>query len=100
MLWILTRKNEVINISKTTRINITEYFDNEQYSAEIHIEAHFGDETIVLDSFSPDADLVAEDVFSQLLFAIDGASENKVINLADISKRAMYEFQTGKEYKE
>ena len=55
---------------------------------------------ITLETFGADELYVARDVFDQLTFSMDGSPENKIINLVDISKRAKYEFQTGKQYKE
>ncbi len=101
-MFILTTKAGLINANKTARIYLQEVKGT--YSA---IMASFGlyedngkDMKITLEPFGADELYVARDVFDQLTFSMDGASNNKIINLAEISKRAKYEYQTGKQYTE
>jgi len=90
MIFVLTSNNELINLSNPDKI----------FLKGNKITASYPDGDLTLEIFGVDEKYVAEDVFNQLIFAIDGSSGNKVINLADISKRAKYEYRTGKRYTE
>ena len=90
IIYVLTSSRELINLSIPDKI----------FLKGNRITASYSDGELTLESFTPDEKYVAEDVFNQLIFAIDGSSGNKVINLADISKRAKYEYRTGKRYTE
>lgn len=101
-MFVLTTKAGLINVNQTARIYLRS--GENIYPAII---ASFGlyeedgkDKKITLETFEMDELYVARDVFDQLTFSMDGASDNKIINLADISKRAKYEYQTGKQYTE
>ena len=90
IIFVLTSRKELINLSISDRI----------FLKGNKITASYSDDERTLEIFGVDEKYVAEDVFNQLIFAIDGSSGNKVINLADISKRAKYEYRTGKRYTE
>lgn len=99
-MFILTTKSGLVNADRLMRIYLkAEKGGYPSIMASCGMYEDDGkDKEITLEVFGTDELCVARDVFDQLTFSMDGASEKKIINLADISKRAKYEYQTGKQY--
>ena len=98
-MFVLTTKEELINTDRVHRIYMEQGFNRVSITASFG-KYEDGDEMkIELDVFKGDEINVAKDVYYQLIFAIDGApNDKKIINLAEMSKRAKYEYHTGMKY--
>ena len=99
-MFILSAKSGLVNTDRMTRI----YLKAEKGGCPSIIascgmyEDDGREKMIILEIFDVDELNVARDVFEQLTFSMGGEQNSKIINLADISKRAKYEYQTGKQY--
>ena len=105
-MFIFTSNNMLMQTDRVMLMYINENYIGSEGKDGISIEVCIGPDRkdqnniIVLEEFESDEKFVAEDAFCQLSYRIDKAPNNTVINLADIVKRAKYEYRTGMQYKE
>ena len=96
-MYVLTKQHTLVNLDLCPIVCETPSYDNTGYM--IQASTPDGKDAITLAWFRRDQECVARDVFDQFLFALSHAtSEHDVIDLEQISKKALYEYDNGKVY--